>query len=250
MQEKKKIIKGRGIITMKKLRLKENKGITLIALVITIIVLLILAGVSIAMLTGQNGILTRVQIAKEETEKASVIEQVQVDILGEQAEGKESGIDAGALQTILNEYFTNVPTDANEITTDLVLKANEDYGGYDIQLSDIYDGEINIKGITAGELTDDQKKELYGAYVTNYECSSNDAIETEEEIPGKWMIFHIDDDNIYLIASDYITEVPPAKGVEGGNIPSMGSDSSYPRGVSFLNILNDYPNGSADVSDI
>ena len=44
---------------MKKLRRKENdKGITLIALVITIIVLLILAGVSIAMLTGENGILT------------------------------------------------------------------------------------------------------------------------------------------------------------------------------------------------
>lgn len=40
---------------------KEQKGVTLIALVITIIVLLILAGVSIAMLTGDNGILTKAQ---------------------------------------------------------------------------------------------------------------------------------------------------------------------------------------------
>ena len=39
--------------------MKNNKGITLIALVVTIIVLLILAGVSIAMLTGDNGILSR-----------------------------------------------------------------------------------------------------------------------------------------------------------------------------------------------
>ena len=39
--------------------MKENKGITLIALVITIIVLLILAGVAIAMLSGDNGILTQ-----------------------------------------------------------------------------------------------------------------------------------------------------------------------------------------------
>lgn len=39
--------------------LKKNGGITLIALVITIIVLLILAGVSIAMLSGDNGLLTR-----------------------------------------------------------------------------------------------------------------------------------------------------------------------------------------------
>ena len=51
-----------------KLNLKERKGITLIALVITIIVLLILAGVSVAMLTGQNGILTQAQKAKTTTE--------------------------------------------------------------------------------------------------------------------------------------------------------------------------------------
>ncbi len=39
--------------------MKDNKGITLIALVITIIVLLILAGITIAMLTGENGLLTK-----------------------------------------------------------------------------------------------------------------------------------------------------------------------------------------------
>lgn len=38
--------------------MRENKGITLIALVVTIVVLLILAGVSISMLMGENGIIT------------------------------------------------------------------------------------------------------------------------------------------------------------------------------------------------
>ena len=47
--------------------LRRNKGITLIALVVTIIVILILAGISIAMLTGQNGILNRAAEAKEKT---------------------------------------------------------------------------------------------------------------------------------------------------------------------------------------
>ncbi len=47
--------------------LRRNKGITLIALVVTIIVLLILAGISISMLTGQNGILNRAAEAKEKT---------------------------------------------------------------------------------------------------------------------------------------------------------------------------------------
>ena len=49
---------------------KKNKGITLIALVVTIIALLVLAGISIAMLTGQNGILNRAVEAKEKTELA------------------------------------------------------------------------------------------------------------------------------------------------------------------------------------
>ena len=47
-----------------------NSGITLIALVLTIIVLLILAGVSIATLTGPNGLITRANQAKEATEQA------------------------------------------------------------------------------------------------------------------------------------------------------------------------------------
>ncbi len=62
----------------KKLKRKE-RGITLIALVITIIVLLILAGVSIAMLTGENGILTQAQRAKTETENAATNEQARLD---------------------------------------------------------------------------------------------------------------------------------------------------------------------------
>ncbi len=59
---------------------RENyiKGITLIALVITIIVLLIFAGVSIAMLTGQNGILTQAQKAKQATEESAENEKRQL----------------------------------------------------------------------------------------------------------------------------------------------------------------------------
>lgn len=59
-------------------KLMENKdaGITLIALVVTIIVLLILAGVSISMLTGQNGIITNAMYAKFSTEIKSIEEQV------------------------------------------------------------------------------------------------------------------------------------------------------------------------------
>ncbi len=56
--------------------MKNNKGITLIALVITIIVLLILAGVAIAMLSGDNGILTRASDAKIVNEIGALKDQV------------------------------------------------------------------------------------------------------------------------------------------------------------------------------
>ena len=58
---------------------KNEIGITLIALVITIIVLLILAGISIAMLTGENGIITKAQEAKRRTEEAAANEQADLD---------------------------------------------------------------------------------------------------------------------------------------------------------------------------
>ena len=66
------------IKTAKKQKLKENKGITLIALVITIIVLLILAGVTIATLTGDNGILTKANEAKTITNEKDEEEQIEI----------------------------------------------------------------------------------------------------------------------------------------------------------------------------
>ena len=62
-------------------KIKTTKGITLIALVITIIVLLILAGVTIATLTGENGILTRASEASEKTKQANAEEQVQLAVV-------------------------------------------------------------------------------------------------------------------------------------------------------------------------
>ena len=60
--------------------MKNNKGITLIALVVTIIVLLILAGVSIAMLSGQDGILNRASEASWQSKLANAEDTVNVYI--------------------------------------------------------------------------------------------------------------------------------------------------------------------------
>ena len=64
----------------------KQKGITLIALVVTIIVLIILAGVSINMLVGDNGIITQAQSAQRETEEAEAREKLEMALLDLQME--------------------------------------------------------------------------------------------------------------------------------------------------------------------
>ncbi len=71
---------------------RENSGITLIALVITTIVLLILEGISIATLTGDNGILTRGKEAKGKTEEAQKKEMSDLEKLEEMINESETGI--------------------------------------------------------------------------------------------------------------------------------------------------------------
>ena len=48
----------------KKIGMKEKRGITLVALVVTVVVLLILAGISLSLVLGQNGIITKSQAGK------------------------------------------------------------------------------------------------------------------------------------------------------------------------------------------
>ena len=85
-------------------KIKQKNGITLIALVITIIVLLILAGVSIAMLTGQNGILTQAQNAKTTTADKSAEEKIKLAVMAARAQS-EGALDADKLVAeITNNY--------------------------------------------------------------------------------------------------------------------------------------------------
>ena len=78
-------------------KFNRSKGITLIALVVTIIVLLILAGVSINMLTGQNGILKNASKAKNETEEAQTKELVKLAVMS--SIGTDGLIDLNQLKT-------------------------------------------------------------------------------------------------------------------------------------------------------
>ena len=225
--------------------LKNMKGITLIALVITIIVLLILAGVSIAMLTGQNGILTQAQNAKQATKKEEVKERAQTDIVGIQTATQSTEISRIVLKGILNRYFENVPDD---IKADTEITAKAEYGGSKMKVSDIYSGEI-IERYMASDIANasqEDKQSLYGATVTGYTLPS----ETKTDL--EWNLFYADNNNIYLIASDYVERenLPNSTtetGIETDNKPNEGRNS-FTRSAYFTNILGDYA-GSSRITD-
>ena len=84
---------------------KERRGVTLIALVITIIVLLILAGVTIAMLTGDNGIISKAMQAKNKTEEARKTEEAGLKKIENYINGKsaEAGVVIQDLKSIKSD---------------------------------------------------------------------------------------------------------------------------------------------------
>ena len=96
-------------------RLNTSKGITLIALVITIIVLLILAGVAIAMLSGENGILKKAADAKMKTEEAQTNETE----------------DLANYEDVINESIGNlgkVKDNKNKVIEERKVKLQDDNG--------------------------------------------------------------------------------------------------------------------------
>ena len=112
----------------------NSKGITLIALVITIIVLLILAGVSIATLTGDNGIIGKAISAKNETNKANVKEQLGLAVTNSFSKGKLD-------KNILLENIGNIEG-AEVSSAEFPIKVN--LNSIEAQIDE--DGNVTIMG--------------------------------------------------------------------------------------------------------
>ena len=141
----------------------NKKGITLIALVVTIIILIILAGVSISLVLGENGIVTIAKRAKENTEISKVEEETRLNELAKQIEEGTSGgttnppvekseieksRDAGTYMTALT---TLEDSNGNKIKVPQGFKIAEDSGinvteGIVIEDNDIIDGIGNNRG--------------------------------------------------------------------------------------------------------
>ena len=110
---------------------KNARGITLIALVITIIVLLILVGITINALSGENGILKRATQAKSKTGRANALEQINLAIITARTEGLGQ-VDKTVLRDEITKAGMTVKTDGDDLPWEVVsdkylFRINEDY---------------------------------------------------------------------------------------------------------------------------
>lgn len=107
---------------MKNKKTFSEKGITLIALVVTIVVLIILAGITIASITGEKGIIKEARTAKELSEKAALEEQVELAIIKAEQKYKNPTLDHVIEELKNNKVITDsnqVNKENGDITTDL-----------------------------------------------------------------------------------------------------------------------------------
>ena len=129
--------------------IKSNSAITLIALIITIIVLLILAGVTLNMVLGENGIFGKANNAKNKTEVAQYEEELRMCVLELQTDAATNGTTFN-METIKNKFVEKVKELEN--TTEIEFPTGESetrldgtYKGYEFYIDDKYAAHIGDK---------------------------------------------------------------------------------------------------------
>ena len=204
-----------------------NRGITLIALVITIIVLLILAGVTISLTLGDEGIFKVAEKSVDETKKAQIKEKIQMEVVGSYDNNGKIDID---------ELLKNIEKNmlgAQISGSDFPITVTVDESSFTVDEK----GNVENKNplLFSKEDIKNNPSKFYGATVTGYHCQKENAC--------GWKIFYADENNIYIIADDYIhyDYVPVGK---GETLLTKTTDYTF----NFKDVMNDYA-GSEDIVD-
>ena len=137
---------------MKKINLEDKKGITLITLAVTIVVLLILAGVTTAALTGEKSLIKEANDAASSSEKQSVKEKVQAAVL--ESIKKDGTVDVEKLNNKLNTDIESLPAIVTMNGIKITISEDGTVGGW-IKIEDeVTNGDTSIQ---------------IGDYINNYD---------------------------------------------------------------------------------
>ena len=151
---------------------KDENGVTLISLVIIIIILLILAGVTLSLTLGDNGIITQAQKAKEAQEIAAIKEDFQLAILDKELEKGGTGLTKEELEEIAGNYG-ELQEDGNTIITE---------DGYEIKIDEIYKPGGGTSG--GGSGASDEELAALEEKIKELEQTVEDLNNTKTELEG------------------------------------------------------------------
>ena len=147
-----------------KIMKKKNRGITLIALVVTVIVLLVLAGVSISMLTGQNGMLNRTSEAKKKTNDSQDLEYLKLKATEALMDYYQRDTTENEDEYILDKWKADTTNKIEVNSSDKTITYNGkvysigDIVGNESEKSKL--GEENLKQITVASAEKQEDKNL------------------------------------------------------------------------------------------
>ena len=142
--------------------MRKEKGITLVALVVTIIVLIILAGISINLLLGENGIITKAQEAKKQQKIAEIKEKISLELASAETDAiiRNESLEEEQLNDIVSKYGTL------QDDKDTILTKDDNYK---ISLKEIWYGTLSTSGSYSDkkkqiEMLEKELKELQDKY--------------------------------------------------------------------------------------
>ena len=102
---------------------------------------------------GDNSVIKKSKTAGMKTDRSEIIEQSKTEIAGYQTENLDNKISKSQLKEILDVYFKDVPKTSNwnKDLSEIKLNTKEEYGEYEILMSEIYDGEFLDIGLKPDE---------------------------------------------------------------------------------------------------
>ncbi len=142
--------------------MKNQKGVTLVALVVTIIVLIILVGISINLLLGENGLITKAQEAKKQQKIAEIKEKISLELAAAETDAiiRNESLEEEQLNDIVSKYGTL------QDDKDTILTKDDNYK---ISLKEIWYGTLSTSGSYSDkkkqiEMLEKELKELQNKY--------------------------------------------------------------------------------------
>ncbi len=166
-------------------KIRKEKGITLLVLVITIIILLILAGITISAITGDNGIIGNAGQAKEETEIANEKEIIEKATVQAMENNKYGNIEESELQSELDKETKEGKTEVADVGNEFEVVFNESNryytvdkeghveGAYEI-VEDKYPGDITVG--KDGETLDGSEEKPYEIWCIEDLCAFSNQV--------------------------------------------------------------------------